>query len=542
MRCGGQSGPCRVLSLFALGLAPPVVAWALAGDVSFEQAKQIGRENGVHRHVRDEEEFQLPVLELVQLGRSLFSAVWTDQDGAGRPYSKGTGARLVDSTRPLTGAEAFNRISGPDANSCSGCHNVPFAFPGGGGDIVTNAFVGAERFDFVTFDRSDTRRTRGSLDEAGNPVTLQTVGNSRATPGLFGAGYIEMLARQMTDDLQQIRNGVRPGESIPLSSKGVSFGVLTRSRNGAWDTSKVVGLSAQSVRVATPGTRPTLVIRPWRQSGSAISLREMSNDSYNAHLGIQSVEKFGRDTDPDGDGIRNEMTRGDVTAAVLFMATLQVPGRVIANDSAVERAVMIGERLFDQIGCSTCHIPSLMLDRNGWIYSAPEVNVGRAARMGRRHVQVDLTSADLPQPRLNPTGATPVVRVPAYTDLKLHDITDPADPEASEPLDINERRGSPAFLRGNRKFLTARLWGAANQPPYFHHGLFTTLREAVVAHSGEALNERRAFEALTTHNQDAVLQFLRSLQVLPPGTNSLVVDDQNRPKVWPPQSLPTGVR
>ena len=95
------------------------------------------------------------------------------------------------------------------------------------------------------------------------------------------------------------------------------------------------------------------------------------------------------------------------------------------------------------------------------------------------------------------------------------------------------RRPRRRFLVGNRKFLTRRLWGAANQPPYFHHGLFTTLREAVLAHAGEAIEQRRAFERLTSLEQDAVIEFFNTLQV-PPGTKSLVVDEHFQSKVWPP--------
>ena len=51
-------------------------------------------------------------------------------------------------------------------------------------------------------------------------------------------------------------------------------------------------------------------------------------------------------TDPDGDGVMNEMTRADVTAVAMFQATLAVPGRVIPNNPEVERAVLTGERVF----------------------------------------------------------------------------------------------------------------------------------------------------------------------------------------------------
>jgi len=101
---------------------------------------------------------------------------------------------------------------------------------------------------------------------------------------------------------------------------------------------------------------------------------------------------------------------------------------------------------------------------------------------------------------------------------------------------MNQPAGSPAFLAGNRRFLTRRLWEIASQPTHFHHGLLTTLRQAVLAHAGEALAERQAFERLAGSRQDAVIEFLKSLQLLPPGTKDLIVDEQYRPKRWPPAS------
>ena len=85
----------------------------------------------------------------------------------------------------------------------------------------------------------------------------------------------------------------------------------------------------------------------------------------------------------------------------------------------------------------------------------------------------------------------------------------------------------------NRKFVTRRLWGVGNQPAHYHHGLFTSLKQAVLAHAGEALNERRTFERLPKDTEDAVIEFLTSLQVLPAGTKALVVDERFQPRTWP---------
>jgi CxxC motif-containing protein (DUF1111 family) len=113
------------------------------------------------------------------------------------------------------------------------------------------------------------------------------------------------------------------------------------------------------------------------------------------------------------------------------------------------------------------------------------------------------------------------VMVPAFTDLKLHDITTGANDPNAEAIDQNEPPGSPEFFAGNRKFITKKLWGFANSGPYMHHGKFTTIREAVLGHAGEALFSRMEFQSLSPYDQGCVIEFLKTLQVLPPGTRQL---------------------
>ncbi len=472
-------------------------------------AAEIGQEVSISRHLKDGEELEIPLADLIDHGGKLFSAVWTSQEGGGRPLTKGTGAPISDPTDPLVFPQNFNRISTPDANACAGCHAQPFGIAGGGGDIVANVFVLGQRFDFATFDQSD---------ELGQPVTLQTIANERLTLGMFGSGFIEMLARQITADLQAIRDATPSGGSNALVSKGISFGTIARNANGTWDTSGVQGIPATSLGTTGADNPPNLIIRPFHQAGRVVSIREFTNNAFNHHHGIQATERFGVGTDPDGDGFINELTRADVTAAAIFQATLSVPGRVIPDDPEVAAAVAKGEAQFQAMGCSSCHVPSLPLDNEGWIYMEPnpfnspgDLQVGEAPTLS-----VDLTSKHLPPPRLKPKKG--VVHVPAVTDLKLHDITcGPGDPNI-EPLDMQETPGSAGFFAGNSKFITRKLWGTANEPPFFHHGKFTTLREAVLAHCGEALASREAFEGLSADLQDSLIEYLKTFQVLPPGT------------------------
>jgi hypothetical protein len=524
-----------------------VVAWGQNPD------SPVGREVAIPVHLQDGEEFNTPVTQLIRYGAQLFNAKFTIQEGAGRPRSKGTGAPISDPSSPLVFPRNFDRVSSPEANACSGCHNAPVS--GAGGDRVTEVFVLAQRFDHLTFDHSDGITTRGATDESGKFVTMDNATNDRKTIGMNGSGFVEMLARQITADLQAERDATPAGNSTMLTSKKISFGVLTHKADGTWDTSKVEGLAAPSLG----GAKPSLVIRPLHQVGNVVSLRQFSTNAFNHHHGMQAEERFGLNEDPDGDGVTNELTTADLTAVSLFQATLPVPGRVIPNDPALEQANMRGEALFDKIGCATCHATlPLTSDNNpglpgkpGWIYfepnpynpatgpNTPNLQLGPPNYpVSAPALTVDLTSNALPLPRLRADHGA--VLVEAYTDLKLHDISatsNPATDPECEPLDQNQPAGSPGFFAGNCKFITRKLWGFYNQGGAFmHHGKFTTAREAVEAHNGEALSQRLAFDALPPHLQNDLIEFLKSLQVLPPGSKSLVVDERGNPKHWPPSA------
>lgn len=511
-----------------------LAAFLVAGIYAIGVDAEIGREVSVEEHMQDGEEFEVSIQELVRHGGVLFDAKFTPQEGGGRPLTKGTGGALADPDSPLVFPRNFNRISAPDANACGGCHAQPVS--GGSGEIVANVFVLGQRFDFATFDEADAIATRGALDESGAFASLDGIANSRATTGMFGAGYLEMLARQMTADLQAIRDGLGAGQSAPLLSKGVSFGTLTRNVDGSWDLSGVEGLADPSVRSTGAGDPPKLIVRPWHQASAVISLRQFTNNAMNHHHGMQSSERFGAGVDADGDGFVDELTRADVTATTVWQATLPVPGRLIPSNDEIEDAILNGEAKFAAIGCNRCHVEALPLDDWGWIFTEPnpynpagDLQVGDAPTF-----EVNLNSKVLPQPRLR-EDSRGVVMVPAYTDMKLHDVTSGPDDPNRETLNMHFPASSAEFFAGNSRFLTKRLWGAGNSGPYFHHGKFTTLREAILAHAGEAAAERAAFAALPAYDRDSIVEFLKSLQVLPRGTDALAIDDQGRTIQWPPE-------
>ena len=489
---------------------------AIVVTMSSTVSAQIGEEVSSYERLENGQEFTVSKRELIRRGKAAFSAQWTSQEGGGRPLTKGTGDDVSDPSDPLVFPRNFNRISAQDSNGCAGCHNAPFGLAGGGGDFVTGVFVAAQRFDFASFGHDDFTMTKGAMDESGQFVELQNIGNYRATLGMFGSGFIEMLARQMTAEMQAIRDTTPPGARNSLFTKGISFGLISRDSSGNWDVSQVEGLPAQSLATSGPADPPSLVIQPFHQSGSVVSIRQFTNNAFNHHHGMQSAERFGAGMDADGDGFVDELTRADITAVSVFQATLPVPQQVIPRDRKVRRAIRQGTRLFENIGCADCHVPALPLTDEGWIYTEPNPYnpPGNLQVDETRTLAIDLTHDGLPGRRPKIRNGTVWVR--AFTDMKLHDISSgPGDP-GEEAIDINQPGGSPGFFAGNRSFLTKKLWGAANERPYFHHGKFTTLRQATLAHDGEARDSRMGFEALSDHEKDQIIEFLKSLQIVAP--------------------------
>lgn len=457
----------------------------------------VGERPRVERHLAHAEiaAGKIPLDDLLAHGELLFTASFNTLDGAGRPESTGTGA-----ARPRrTGDQAMNRISAPEANACSGCHNLPF--PGGGGDNVANVFVLAQRLPHVNFD--------GGAGDGFAEQHLDTVGNERNTLGMFGAGFIELLAREMTVELQRTRQATveaarrsgRPATAA-LVAKGISFGLLTAKPDGSLDTSAVDGVDAD------------LVIKPFHQKGVVVSLREFTNNAMNHHHGMQSSERFGIGIDVDRDGHADELSDGDITAASLWQAMLRPPGRVWPGTSGVEReAAERGEALFLSVGCAECHVPMLRLQDPVFTEPGPFNPPGNLGAVNTPTVAVDLTAAGS-GPRLQRERDGSVL-VRAYTDFKRHDMGDQLDTEKLV------QAGVPT-----REFLTRKLWGAANEPPFMHHGRATTLDEAIRMHGGEAERSRDLYAALPAAERNAILEFLTTLQVLPEDAASIEVDGE----------------
>ena len=96
-----------------------------------------------------------------------------------------------------------------------------------------------------------------SPDETGLAVTLQTIANSRATLGMFGSGYIEMLARQMTIifGLSALGNGYL---GVHLR-RGSNLNRIGTDGNGVCDEEErnvISGNGGNGLQLAGAGTEP----------------------------------------------------------------------------------------------------------------------------------------------------------------------------------------------------------------------------------------------------------------------------------------------
>ncbi len=423
---------------------------------------------------------KLPIDRVIKAGRLLFETRFNIVDGAGRPESTGDGKPTI---RLDPGPRLFQRIAGPDANSCAGCHNQPLI--GGSGDIVANVFVGAHASDPPT-------------DQASSPIT-----NSRNTISMFGAGVIETLAAEMSDDLAALRaSGLAMAKQtgktvrIALVAKDVSFGHLTLHPDGKLDVSELEGIDDD------------LVIRPFGVKGVAVSIREFTNAALNQHHGIQSIERFGWARtgmrDFDGDGVLNEFSIGQLTALSLFQAALPPPRRHLYDNAADEDAAERGEQVFSEIGCASCHRPKMPL--RSAVFQEPN----RYNRPGTAVPDDIGGSVALSLPVQADSGLfrddAGQLYVRAFTDLKRHVICDDQERYFCDEQVVQD------FVPADQ-FLSSKLWDAGSSAPYGHRGDLTTLSEAILHHAGEARPARDGFLALDSGNKRALILYLQAWRV-----------------------------
>ena len=273
---------------------------------------------------------------------------------------------------------------------------------------------------------------------------------------------------------------------IILTSKGIQFGSIVTKPDGTINLANIQGIDYD------------LVIRPFGVKGIAASLREFSIGALNQHHGIQAVERFGWERtgrrDFDLDGIEDEFTIGQLSALVLFQATLPAPIQTFSNVPAEKEKEQKGKAIFEGIGCAGCHIPWLPLNNN--TFSEPN-QFNRPGAITPKDIgkTIDI--------KLD-TGIDDKLLVRAYTDFKRHVICD----------DVTTHFCNERLKQDNvetNEFLTAKLWDLNTSAPYGHRGDLTTVSAAILAHGGEANASREDFMRLDEDEKKSVISFLFTL-------------------------------
>ncbi len=459
-----------------------VAAFAIVGAAG---AADPWSENAVSRHI-DQRDYTgtldpARLGELIDAGEALFVAKYTTGDGAGRPLAT---QAIIPTKRKRPVEQAFQRMQGMDANACSSCHNDPVT--GGAGDFSVNVFV-SEGFGNADFDSVDPQFS-----------------NERNTNHLMGAGLVELLAREMSADLQNQRNqairtaksdGVK--QSVHLVSKGVDFGVLTIHPDGIVDLTGLDGIDTD------------LVIRPFSQKGVMTSLRQFTINALNDHHGMQADERFGArwtgEADFDGDGHDREITAGDVSALVAWQAS-RPPPVTRAPDNEEWRALAgEGRARFDDFGCAECHRPALPLESLAFSDPGP-LDAAGTLRLGEGGDGAVYNLALLDWAKTLPRDDEGRVLVPLFGDLKRHKIAD------RQIAVLGNELLAQRFVERDI-FMTSELWGIASTAPYGHRGDLTTLNEVILAHGGEARDSRDRYANANEDDRRALIAFLKTMEI-----------------------------
>jgi CxxC motif-containing protein (DUF1111 family) len=370
-----------------------------------------------------------------------------------------------------------------NAQSCRECHQNPTS---GGGSQITELRVGHmgpdRRFHepMIPIARGAeiiSGRTlvndRAICPSAAFPDTeiqervpeSETVRTTRVSLGLFGDGFVEAVADRTLITLAREQ---------------------CRSSHG-----KVCGLVIYVPIVEAPG-QAAVGRFGWKNQHA--SLLSFSGDAYLNEMGITTrlfpdeVTKLCNTVSepndkPGPDGL------ADVDRFARFVRASKAPpqDQILAKTPAAQR----GSGLFDKVGCAVCHVRALATAPagtkiNGGMFTIPDALGGKT---------------------FHPFG-----------DFLLHDvgtgdgIAIPTGEHYGRVARQMPKECSPEdFQKTRNRVRTAPLWGVRLRTRLMHDGVTVTLRDAIVRHAGEAEEATRAFRKLGTKDQDAILEFLRSL-------------------------------
>jgi CxxC motif-containing protein (DUF1111 family) len=294
----------------------------------------------------------------------------------------------------------------------------------------------------------------------------ETVRAIRMSVSLFGDGFVEAVADQTLLDLAKQQ---------------------CTSTHG-----RICGQAVQVPVVEAPGQ---MGVGRFGWKDQHASLLSFIADAYLNEIGITNPlqpEEVTRlcNTAPEPNDARGPDGLFDIDRLTRFVRALKAPPR--DQGLALTPLATHGSDLFDKVGCASCHVRSL-----------------KTAAAGAR---IDGGTFIIP-PGLGSITFHP------YGDFLLHDVG-----TGDGILEVHpEHYGRGVFQQmgdylsrqhlesTQNKMRTAPLWGVRLRPRLMHDGSSLTLRDAILRHRGEAQDASRKFDRLDKQDQDALIEFLRSL-------------------------------
>jgi hypothetical protein len=413
--------------------------------------------------------------QLFAIGDFLFDNVYRVENGMGNAL---TGLPANNQPRPnfrpFPNNVHFAAFGAPEAQSCISCHNE--GGDDGAGDLNHNIFQIGDGFNRAS-------------------------GLGRNPPPLLGSGLRQRIGEEMTTELQgQLAAGKAQAAAtgvdvtVALSSKTRNFGSVVARPDGTVDFTNL-----------NKGIDTDLVVKPFGWKGREALIRRFIEGGFRVHFGMQTqpsivkhcatpnVNTFGNGPDcqdPDGDGVKEEISEGQLTAEAVYMGLLETPVRVPAPTAEAQARVNQGEALFNQVNCQACHTQNMTI--NNPIHVEPADTTGGAG------ITLNLaTQTRFPRPAVNANGS---MTVEIWSDFRRHDMG---------AVDCDSKNFNQI---GACFFMTPPLWGIRNTGPWLHDGRAATLLDSVLLHGGgDDVFSVTAFKALSADDQQKIVEFMMSL-------------------------------
>jgi CxxC motif-containing protein (DUF1111 family) len=179
----------------------------------------------------------------------------------------------------------------------------------------------------------------------------------------------------------------------------------------------------------------------------------------------------------------------DVDHFARFIRASKAPPRdlKLADTPAARR----GSDLFDKIGCVVCHARTLTTADAGTKINGGTFTIPAALGSKAFHPFGDFLLHDVG------TGDGIVIPTVEHYGRASRQMPKECSPEN--------------FQKTENRMRTPPLWGVRLRPRLMHDGGSVTLRDAILRHGGEAEQATHGFRRLPSKDQEAILEFLRSL-------------------------------